>query len=653
MTAWARRLCRAAFAALAFALVVLLQSLQPAYVARFDEGLRDIFVRLHASEQPEERIAVVDIDDGSIQELGPWPWPRARVADLVEVLVMEQGARKVALDIVFTRRGDEVGDERLALLLENMPVTEAQVLDYTGGRGEPLEEGMPNGGMELGAGFGLGSELSSRPEKLGYLQAHGHMANHEFFSGARCAGNVGFVPDADGVLRRLPTLSVYEGLGYVGLSDAMMRCATPSSPSDVAHPVDGFYSRSTWRVPYTRAQSAYTVVSAGDVLANRLPEGLLKGRYVLVGSSSLSLGDRVSTPLAPLTAGLMVHAAALSGLLDLRQGVVSLPADGSGVVVLWCLVFFSLAVWVVARGGALVSMAYLVGASFAWLALAYQMAARQYELSLVSPLLGILALLVTLVPLEWWLSQAQGRNLRSTLSRYVARPVIDAITKSGDFQVLVPQARTVTVLVADMADYTRQTSSVPLEEMVELTREFLDCITGPVLEKGGTLDKYMGDGLLAFWGAPLPCENSADLAIEAALQILADFAKLNARRAERGLEPIGMRIGVEGGDAVVGEMGTRFRTTYTAIGECVNHASRIEAAASKFGVSLLVGPVAAGMSSQHALRLVGSLDIRGTDSQIDVYTCGELGPAELQKAIVEGEGTGNVYASQSLHQPKN
>jgi adenylate cyclase len=199
--------------------------------------------------------------------------------------------------------------------------------------------------------------------------------------------------------------------------------------------------------------------------------------------------------------------------------------------------------------------------------------------------------------------------------------VLDALTRSGNFEVLVPRTQRVTVLVADMADYTRQTSSIALDEMVELTKEFLDCITQPVLAHGGTLDKYTGDGLLAFWGAPLRCENSADLAIDAALQILHDFDALNQRRRSQGLPPIRMRIGIESGEAVVGEMGTRFRTTYTAIGECVNHASRIEAAAAKFGLSLLIGPATAELTRQHHLTSVGSLTIRGTDAAIHVYTC--------------------------------
>ena len=590
---------------------MLLQAFQPAYVVRFDEGLRDIFVRLHATQTPDDRLAVVDIDERAMQEIGPWPWPRAKVADLIEILMIDHGVRKIALDIVFPKRSDPIGDERLALLLAHLPVTKAQVLDYTKDRNEALQEGQLSSGQQDPAG----------QKAVNYLPAFGYIANHPMFSDAPCAGNVGFVPDTDGVLRRLPTLTAYDNHRYVGLSDALLRCQTPSSVTDVSPTVPEFYARDTWRIPYSHTQSSYTVVSAADVLQGRLPADFIKGRYVLIGSSSLSLGDRVSTPLAPLTAGLMVHAAAMSGLLDLQQGTLPLPRDGAPMLFVFCGIFFALAVWVVLRRGALTSTAYLLGIGVLWLVVAYQWVIRQYEFSLAAPLLGVLTLLMTLVPLEWWLSQTQSRNLRHTLGRYVGKQVLDALTRSGNFEVLVPRTQRVTVLVADMADYTRQTSSIALDEMVELTKEFLDCITQPVLAHGGTLDKYTGDGLLAFWGAPLRCENSADLAIDAALQILQDFGALNQRRRSLGLPPIHMRIGIESGEAVVGEMGTRFRTTYTAIGECVNHASRIEAAAAKFGLSLLIGPATAELTRKHHLTSVGSLTIRGTDAAIHVYTC--------------------------------
>jgi len=608
---WSRGVC----VVLALAVTILLQLAQPNMATRLDEGMRDTFVRLNASEAPETRMTIVDIDEQSLKEEGVWPWPRAKVADLIEGLFLDYDARKVALDIVFPKPADPDGDARLALLMAHMPLTNAQVLDLAADRSYHLEEGVLSAGQ-------LASSAVQIQSLNTYFAASGFIANHAGFAGTPCTGNVGFMPDPDGVLRRLPTITTYEGRAYLGLAEAMLGCANGSSAkADVKLSGPDYFRQRAWRVPYTHSQTSYMVVSASDVLNKRIPTELFAGRYVLIGSSSISVGDRVSTPLAPLSAGLMVHAAALSGLLDLQEGLVLLPRDGTLIMLVSCCAFFALAVWVVTRRGALSSTAYLLGIALLWVAVSYQLVVRQFEVSIVAPLAGVLVLLITLVPLEWWHSQAQTRSLRNTLGRYVAKPVLDAITRSGDFGVLVPRATSVTVLVVDMADYTRTTSSIGLEELVDLTKDFLGCITKPVLALGGTLDKYTGDGLLAFWGAPLPCDNSADLAIDAALQIIEDFAAFNQLRVEAGTPVLSLRIGIESGEAVVGELGTRFRTTYTAIGECVNHASRIEAAASKFGIALLIGPMAASQSTKHTLKAVGMLPIRGTDEAIHVYTC--------------------------------
>lgn len=147
---------RIACAGLAFGLVVLLQLLQPASVVRFDEGLRDTFVRLHARDTPEDRLVIVDIDEHAIQEIGAWPWSRGKVADLIEALMIDYEARKIALDIVFPKRGDDTGDQRLALLLEHLPVIKAQVLDYTPDRTDTLAEGLLSSGQPNQAGAGTG-----------------------------------------------------------------------------------------------------------------------------------------------------------------------------------------------------------------------------------------------------------------------------------------------------------------------------------------------------------------------------------------------------------------------------------------------------------------------------------------------------------------
>jgi adenylate cyclase len=158
---------------------------------------------------------------------------------------------------------------------------------------------------------------------------------------------------------------------------------------------------------------------------------------------------------------------------------------------------------------------------------------------------------------------------------------------------LIPRHTNITVLSADMQNYSGLTASGSLQETADLTRGFLQCITGPLLKHQGTLDKYTGDGLVAFWGAPLPTEEPANQAILAALEMVQTVYTWNLQRIAKGLPEARLRIGIESGLALVGDLGTPFRSTYTAVGTCINSASKIQAAAKHYSHDILVGDVVA------------------------------------------------------------
>jgi adenylate cyclase len=245
---------------------------------------------------------------------------------------------------------------------------------------------------------------------------------------------------------------------------------------------------------------------------------------------------------------------------------------------------------------------------------------EQIEWSITSPLCGYLFLLLVAVPFEWRQSQREAQHVTETLSHYVARPVLDELRRRGLTYSLEPQLREVTVLIADMQDYTRMTSSLSLEEAAQLTKGFLDCLTRPVLAHGGTLDKYSGDGLVAFWGAPLLCPDQADQAVSAALEILRDVEVFNANRVAQGMAAVRVRIGIESGQALVGDLGTPFRSTYTAVGNCINFASRLEAAARDLPTQLLIGSAANANLVKHHTKPLGKITLRGTQTTIEVFT---------------------------------
>ena len=602
-------LARLGFGLAALMLTIGAEWYRSEFGTRLDEGLRDQFLVRVVDTSPENRLTVVDINEQALQRVGLWPWPRARLADLAEILLGVYGARSVGFDIVFPESTDGPGEARLRSLAMNGPLTLAQIFDFTQ-RDSAVEQGQVAGGKNL---------VPGAPS----VAAYGYIANHSGLSNARCVGNIGYQPDADGVLRRTPAYVRFGGQLYPSFAEALLACAQglpqaggTQGPSATALSVN---RQGEWRVPYRYALESYTVISAADVLAETAPSSLIAGRHVLVGSSALGLGDRVSTPLSPLSSGFMVHAASVSGMLDLAEGKTGPPWSGRAGMVAWTTLSLALALFGIAKLSAWRGIALLLGLALGWLILAFFGVMRQAEWSVTAPLWAYAWLLITAVPYEWWQAQRESKRLLATFSHYVAQPVLDEIVRLGLAHSLKPKLCDVTVLIADMEAYTQTTSSLSLNEAADLTKDFLGCLTRPVLGWRGTLDKYSGDGLVAFWGAPLACPDQSDRAVSAALEVIEEVAQFNRARALKKLPPLRVRIGIESGQALVGDLGTTFRSTYTAVGDCINFASRLEAAAKNYPNSLLIGPVANSRLCQHRTVSLGSLSLRGTQTTIEVF----------------------------------
>jgi adenylate cyclase len=572
----------------------------PAPAATADAWLRDRLLVLHASDAPETRILVVDIDEASLAAQ-PWPWPRARLADLVEAL-LANGAAGVALDIFLEKPADAGGDARLAGLAEHGPLVLAQLLDF-GHRSEPLRGGVLLGGQPAAAG--------DLPAASGYL------ANHAGLARARHAGNIGVLPDADGILRQMPLHAYYQGRSYAALAPALFNCcARPSARASAAADAGAGLTP----IAYRRNWAAYDVARATEVLDGTVGEADIRGRLVLLGSSSLSIGDRIATPLGGATAGLLVHAAMLTELLDRQAGSAPAPWPGRWLALLYAAAVALLALVTLPRLSAASNAALLAGAAALWLLLAYAISPHDARFSISAPLVSALFLLGVGVPFQWQQSQRKSHRLLGTLRQYVASAVVDELLRSDLKDPLAPRLLQVTTLVADMEGYTTQVESLSLEDAARLTAEFLDCLTGPVIATHGTLDKYTGDGLVAFWGAPLPDADHADRALDAAAAIVRAVAALSARRAAAGKPRLRVRIGVESGAAMAGDYGSSFRSIYTAVGDSVNTASRLEQAARDYPHDIIVGDGAVARARRHRFMPLGERQLRGKEKIIKVYT---------------------------------
>lgn len=595
--------------ALSALLLAVLLEFAPSVSSSFfgNELLRDAIVRLRATSAPEPRVLVVDVDEASLKRLGPWPWPHSRIADLVETLLTRYAAKGVALDIVLPEPGDAPGDARLAMLARYGPLVLAQAFDYDFDhkRPEPLRVGVPAG-------------ASASPGVPG-VPATGYIANHPGLSQARNVGNIGFIPDPDGALRRVPLVTSFQDRHYPALALALVNCCGDRATLPLPHDP-------MLRVSYERDWTAYTVVSAADILDESVEPASASGRLVLVGSSSQGLADRVTTPHAANRPGLGVQAAMVSTLLDRQQGRTPAPWPGKLMACAFALVSALLAAFAFPRLPAAASVGLLAAVSLLWLGTAWLIAPHDPAFSTTAPLATNLFLLAVAVPYQWQQAQLRSRHLLDTLRQYVAPEVVAELLRSDVDDPLAPRLLDVTTLIADMQGYTTQVESLSMEEAAELTRDFLDCLTGPVIAHHGTLDKYTGDGLVAFWGAPLPIEDHADLALDAASQILRRVAALSNEREREGRPPLRVRIGIESGPAMAGDFGTSFRSIYTAVGDSVNTASRLEQAARDFPHSVIVGAGTVERAKRHQFQLLGERQLRGKGKSTVLYTLASIQP---------------------------
>jgi len=617
---------RWALVALLAALAVAMQWLSPAVplAASLDHLIGDRLHQVLASSDPEHRIVVVDLDESSIAALGAWPWPRSRVADLLDALAGNYGARAVGVDIVFPSAADKAGDERIAALADFAPLVLAQALDFVE-RSPIVTSGVP-----------VFDAPRIRGDAPG-VPATGYLANHAGLAKAKCVGNIGLQPDGDGRVRRVPLLATWAGRSTSLLPVAMLAC-----PSQRGEPVNvlasvplSARSNEEWELPFARQWEAYTVIPARAILDGSAPVDLVRGRWVLVGSSALGLSDRAATPLAASAAGVMVHAAAMTSLLDAVEGShPSLPFDGRWVAVAWTLLTLAAGAWALGRFKAwwLIPASIVVVA--AWIGVAAWLVLHGVMFSPSAPLLAYM-LMLFVISVELWMTQReQGQILRS-FATYVAPSVLSEILRMGLGNPMVPKHSEITVISADMQDYTGLTNRTTLQDAAQLTREFLQCLTDPILAYGGTLDKYTGDGLVAFWGAPIADADHAAQALRAAEAMAHNVRAWNEKRVAQGLAPARVRLGVESGPVLVGDLGTPFRRTYTAVGDCINTASKLQAVAKTLSCDLVVGPVAARLATGSGLAPVARVQLPGHQEVSQLWSLPSLG-SSLPEALPQG-----------------
>ena len=379
------------------------------------------------------------------------------------------------------------------------------------------------------------------------------------------------------------------------------------------------------RVPLQHVER-FARVSAADVLAERVPAHRLAGRIVLVGTTAPGLSDLRPTPVAPATPGIVLHASLLAGLLD--GHLPTRPDWARGFEVLSLVVGCVMLAVGLPRLRAPVAVLVTAVALLLWAALnAWLYRIYDWVLPLALPLLAALATALLAIA-DTYLAEGRSRRALTRLfGAYVPPELVarmagdpERYTRAG----LSAENRELTILFCDLHDFTRTAEHLAPEQLREVVNLFFSRMSAIIAQHGGTLDKFIGDAVMAFWGAPVETDDHAARAVRAALDMRGALASLNAELRQRGLPPVQAGIGVNTGLVCVGELGSDARRSYSVIGDAVNLASRIEDLTRTLAVDVLVGEgtwrAAAPATADLPWRMVGLLPVKGRSQPVPVYT---------------------------------
>lgn len=648
-------------AAVAFAQAAGIVRLPP--LERLEAWLYDVRLVLTMPGGVDPRIVIVDIDEKSLREReaggeGRWPWPRDRVAALLDQLFDHYQVAQVGFDVVFAERDETSGVRVLdALALERLKgdATFQQALqevrpslDYD----QVMSRALKDRPVVLGYTF-LRSTGGEAPRK-GELPApmlntaalplaisdvtrwNGYTANLAVLQQNAAAGHFNPLPDPDGVIRRVPMLVEFNGGYYESLSLAMSRQISGDIPmqallaegsdlntfgaleqlavGDLQVPVD---EQIASLVPYRGPAYSFQYVSAAEVIRGKLPVEALAGKIVLVGTTAPGLLDLRATPVAGSYPGVEVHANMLAGILD--GNIKQRPPFVRGAdVVQVVLVGLALATALPLLGPL---WSTLLAVAVAGATLALNLSA--WSAGLVLPLATALSLVILLYVfnMAWgFFFEARGkRQITGLFGQYVPPELVDVMAQNPENFSMEGESRELTVLFSDVRGFTTISEGLEPRELSNLMNAFLTPLTEVIYRNQGTIDKYMGDCIMAFWGAPVQDPEHARHAMRAALGMIEALKNLQAEFRARGWPEIHIGVGLNTGRMSVGNMGSSIRLAYTVMGDAVNLASRLEGITKEYGVQIVVGDGTRAAVPDLVCRELDKVRVKGKDIAVAIH----------------------------------
>ena len=651
-------LARAVCILLLFALVPL-RLADPRPLEELRVRTFDFFQVLRPRPQEIRPVVIVDIDEASLKAIGQWPWPRTTVADLISQIT-QLGAVAIGFDIIFpepdrmspaiAERSFRGIDAETRAKLDSLPSNDdalAEAIKHS--RVVAGQAGAASPEVKTAADAALQTGFAVRgPDPRPYLVTFAGLLRNvpAIEQAAAGRGLFSINPESDGIIRRVPVIMTAQGSLVPSLSLELLRVVTGSSAILVGVDQAGVQAVAVpgLEVPTDRNGQFWVhfnhhdperYVSAKDVLQGNVPPDRLAGKLVLIGTSAIGLLDLKTTPLDAAIPGVEVHAQILESVLSKSSLVNPNYAIGAELAL---AVLFGLAIIVAAPmlpasivivlGGCLI--AGLIGLSL------YLFVEHNLLIDFTYPLISSWLIYLVLTFVNYFREQKQRRQIRSAFGYYLSPHMVEQLASSPEKLVLGGEERRMTILFSDVRGFTTISEHYKDDPqgLTRLMNRFLTPLTNAIIERKGTIDKYIGDAIMAFWNAPVDDHEQEANACEAALEMLSRADTLNGelkREAETNggvYMPLRIGIGLNTGPCVVGNMGSDFRFNYSVLGDTVNLASRLEGRTKDYRIPVVIGSrTAQGAKEKFAVMEIDLIMVKGKKQPEAVFTV--LGRSEI------------------------
>lgn len=628
-----------------------LRVFDPAVVETFRLQAFDLFQRIKPREATKQPVTIIDLDEASLRKYGQWPWPRTRIAELITKLA-QNGAIVTGFDIIFAEpdrlspgkvaKDNPTLSPEIRKALGKLPDNEIVmasimkqtrvVLGQSTVRSTNDNQGTPSEIKE--AGF---STLGEDPRK--FLQNFPDLVRGIDILDEAASGHgvINASPDVDGIYRRVPLVILVQDKIKLAFSVEVLRIATGgfsfATRADAAGmkgivvaknfvPTDR--GGKVW--PYYSKYSASKYISAGDILDGSADPSLIRGHMMLVGTSAVGLEDYRGSPLGELVPGVEIHAQVIENILT--KQMLSRPSTALAIELAIILVAGLSIIVILPSIGAIWSLLLSAGFTGSFIIGSY-LVFSNYRILIDPTYLTFVAIALSIFVASgnYIREEKDRRRIRSAFGQYLSPDLVDQLSESPEKLVLGGETRELSVLFSDIRGFTAISESYKAnpEGLTQLMNRFLTTLSQPILDRKGTIDKYMGDAIMAFWNAPVEEKNHAMSSCKAALEMIRDveiFNKEEAKNSGEG-EPrhlINVGIGINTGTCVVGNMGSELRFDYTALGDTVNLASRLEGQSKPYGLNIILGSATAKAAyDELAVIEIDLIKVKGKNEPEHIY----------------------------------